>query len=334
MRKLALIAACACALGVAGTADASPYVRYGIQDDAWLQYGAGTIDDRAATLSALGVDVVRYTLRWDEIETARGRYDWSRTDTVLDALRRAGLAPVVTIWGTPRFANGGRAPNWAPGSPSEIARFSRAAALRYPFVRLWTIWNEPNQRRWLRPTSAATYTRLLLNPAYTALHAARRGALVGGGVTAPRGSAGGISPVDFIHGMRAAHARLDAYAHHPYPLRRQETPWSGGCGHCETITMATLGRLQFEVRKAFGAKRIWLTEYGYQTNDPIFGVAWDKQALFLRQAYAIAKKNPQVDMLLWFLLRDEVRPQGWQSGLLTAAGKKKPSFAAFAKLHG
>ena len=38
-------------------------------------------------------------------------------------------------------------------------------------------------------------------------------------------------------------------------------------------------------------------------------------------------------MLLWFLLRDEVRPEGWQSGLLTAAGKKKPSFAAFQGLR-
>jgi hypothetical protein len=27
--------------------------------------------------------------------------------------------------------------------------------------------------------------------------------------------------------MRAAGARLDAYAHHPYPIKPKETPWSG-----------------------------------------------------------------------------------------------------------
>ena len=63
-------------------------------------------------------------------------------------------------------------------------------------------------------------------------------------MTAPRGSTGGISPVAFIRGMDAARATLDAYAHNPYPLRRLETPTSGGCGHCETITMATIERLR------------------------------------------------------------------------------------------
>ena len=40
-------------------------------------------------------------------------------------------------------------------------------------------------------------------------------------------------------------------------------------------------------------------------------------------------------MFIWFLLRDELRGnEGWQSGLLSAGGVKKPSFAAFQKLRG
>jgi hypothetical protein len=34
-------------------------------------------------------------------------------------------------------------------------------------------------------------------------------------------------------------------------------------------------------------------------------------------------------MMLWFLLRDEPRLGGWQSGLLTRTGQKKPSFNVF-----
>ncbi len=88
--------------------------------------------------------------------------------------------------------------------------------------------------------------------------------------------------------------------------------------------------------RLYGNKRIWITEYGYQTNPPdrLFGVSFAKQALYLKQSYAIAKKNPRVDMFLWFLLRDEVRYDGWQSGLLTASGRKKPSYNAFASLRG
>jgi hypothetical protein len=52
----------------------------------------------------------------------------------------------------------------------------------------------------------------------------------------------------------------------------------------------------------------------------------------MRQAYAKVKAHPKVDMFLWFLLQDEPLLGGWQSGLLTDTGKRKPAFRAFARL--
>ena len=100
------------------------------------------------------------------------------------------------------------------------------------------------------------------------------------------------------------------------------------------ITLGNLSDLIREVTRLYGNKRIWITEYGYQTNppDPIFGVSWAKQAAYLTQAFAIARKNPRIDMMLWFLLKDEPTLAGWQSGLITYGGVKKPSFAAFERL--
>ncbi len=37
-------------------------------------------------------------------------------------------------------------------------------------------------------------------------------------------------------------------------------------------------------------------------------------------------------MMLWFLLRDEPRAEGWQSGFLTVSGVRKPAFEAFKRL--
>jgi hypothetical protein len=37
-------------------------------------------------------------------------------------------------------------------------------------------------------------------------------------------------------------------------------------------------------------------------------------------------------MMLWFLLKDEPNLSGWQSGLITYSGKKKPSFYAFMQM--
>jgi len=331
MRRMLLVAAigllCSCSL-----AQASPSIRYGIQDDAWLSYGPGSLDDRLDGLDALGVDVVRVTIDWREVEPRRGAQTWSRYDAMLAGLHEHGIAPLVTLWGTPGWANGGRGPNWAPASKSTFAAFARRAAQRYPYVHMWAVWNEPNQQRWLRPTSPRVYTQTLLNPAYAAIHAVSPSSKVAGGVTAPRGSAGGVSPVDWIRGMAAAHARLDAYAHNPYPLRPGETPLAGGCDHCTTITMATLDRLLSNVARSFGTgKRIWLTEYGYQTSpqDGLLGVSYAAQARFVSEGALRALLAPRVDILIHYLVRDEPESARWQSGLLTTRDIAKPSYNAF-----
>jgi hypothetical protein len=332
VRKLAVLAALAAALVPAAAAGASPYIRYGVQDDAWLEYGPGTLDDRLDQLDSFGVDIVRVNVSWRLTEPRPGVYDWTRTDALLDGLRSRGIAPLVTLYGTPAWANGGLPENWAPRSATSFAAFARRIASRYPSVRLWAIWNEPNQRRWLRPTTPATYVQKLLNPAYAAIHAASPRSQVAGGVTAPRGSAGGVSPVAWIAGMAKAHARLDAYAHNPYPLRPGETPTSGGCDHCETITMATLPRLLTHVQKAFGTRtRIWLTEYGYQTNPPdrALGVSYASQARFLSEGALRAYQAPRVDVLIHYLVQDEPDVARWQSGVFTAGAIRKPALQAF-----
>jgi Cellulase (glycosyl hydrolase family 5) len=331
MRRLVLLTALAAILVVPATAGASPYVRYGVQDDAWLQYGPGTLDDRLDQLHSFGVDVMRVTIDWSATEPRAGVFNWSRTDVLLDGLHSRGIAPLVTLYGSPRWANGDRVKSWAPTDTTSFGAFARRMAQRYPYVHLWAIWNEPNQRRWLRPTSPAVYVTRLLNPAYDAIHAVSPQSQVAGGVTAPRGSTGGVSPVAWIAGMAKAHAKLDAYAHNPYPLSPNETPTSGGCDHCTTLTMATLPRLIGDVQRAFGARtRIWLTEYGYQTDPPdtLLGVSYAKQATYLSDAALRAYEAPRVDLLIQYLVEDEPDSSRWQSGVYTATDQAKPSLQA------
>jgi hypothetical protein len=323
---LSTLAACALAGVLAPLGGASGNVRFGIQDDAWLAHGGGSLDDRLDTLERLGVDVVRFNLHWDRIEATRGEYAWDDSDAVLQGLRSRGIPAVVGIVGSPGWANGGRTPNFAPGAQS-FAGFAKAAATRYRWVTQWLLWNEPNQARWLRPTSPTVYVRQILNPGYAAIHAVIPRARVAGGVTAPRGSTGGVSPVLWIRGMRRAGARLDVYAHHPYPSTSRETPFSGGCSYCQTITMATLERLLKEVGRAFGPKRIWLTEYAYQTG--AYGVTQQRQAELIGQSGLRAYKAPRVDMLIHYLLKDEPQASRFQSGLFNTSGRPKLAALAF-----
>jgi hypothetical protein len=328
-------------LAAAPRAAAAPGVKFGLTDDAWLLHGPGSLDSRLDRLDALGVRVVRFTLRWDQIARRRPvtptdatdpAYNWTTTDPVLDGLHQRGIDVVLQLLGTPAWANGRKPSNVAPTTGATFAAFSAAAAQQYPWVRKWLIWNEPNQARWLRPTSAAVYTTKLLNPAYIALHNASKGAQVAGGGTAPRGSTGGVSPVAWLTGMHAAHARLDVYAHNPYPLDpKRETPLTGGCGHCTTVTMSTLGRLEKLLTRYYPRARIWLTEYGYQSNPPdrVLGVSLALQARYEGEGTFAAYRAPKVDLLIHFLYRDEPSIARFQSGLVSLGNGRKPEYGAF-----
>jgi hypothetical protein len=95
--------------------------------------------------------------------------------------------------------------------------------------------------------------------------------------------------------------------------------------------MADLDRLIREVRRNFPRKRIWLTEYGYQTNPPErwLGVPLARQALYASAASLRAHQAPLVDMLIHFMVQDDGRSAGWQSGLRRLNGSAKPAYNAF-----
>ena len=323
-------------------ANASPYIRYGVEDDAYLGGGA-TVGERLDTLNRLGVKIVRYTISWRTVAQEKPElpldpedpaYDWRDPDRVLRGLHVRHIPVLVTLLGTPGWANGGKAANVVPDNRYSLAAFAGAAASRYPWVHRWEIWNEPNLGVWLHGHSPQLYVQRLLNPAYVVLHDRSPANRVAGGATSPRPTLDGLSPVAFMRGMRAAHARLDAYSHHPYPISRGERPYgfaAGVCRYCKGIlTMANLPLLVKEVRRDFGPKRIWLTEFGYQTNrSRVVGVSPARQAEYVSQAALRARQTPYVDVLIHFLVQDEPGADGWKSGLLSPDGRLKPAFNAF-----
>jgi hypothetical protein len=242
--------------------------------------------------------------------------------------------------------------------------FSTAAAKRYsgsfkrdddvvlPAVRKWLAWNEPNNPIFLSPqwtkinkkrytqTAAKLYVGIC-TAVWSGVHATGlKQEVVACGATDPRGNNSGtnrrpsISPLAFLAALKKFGLRhFDVYAHHPYYSRPAESPTTKPTAKT-VVTLANIGDLTKLLTKLYGNKKLWLTEYGYQTRPPdrAFGVSWAKQAKYLTQAYAIARRNPRITMMLWFLLRDEGRLGGWQSGFFTAAGKKKPAYNAFRRL--
>ena len=305
---------------------------------------------------------------FDATDPADPAYNWILYDRTVNYASQYGVRVLFSIYGTPSWANGGAGPNHAPASPQELQDFAFAAAIRYsgtypgadgrllPPVRLWLAWNEPNNPVFLSPQyrrvkgkweiqSAADYAKICA-AVYNGVHETTiAGEQVACGATAPRGnnspgsSRPSVSPLAFLRALKAAGlTQFDAYAHHPYYGSPNETPTTqphGARGAAATaVTLANIGTLIGQLTRLYGKKPVWLTEYGYQTNPPDreFGVSWALQAKYLTQAFAIARRNPRITMMLWFMVQDEPILNGWQSGFLTATGAKKPSFDAFRAL--
>ena len=135
MRRLVLLPLLALVLLAPSRASASPYVQYGVQDDAWLEYGSGTLSDRLDRLQDLGVDIVRVTLDWRATEPTAGTEDWSTIDPIVQGLHERNIAVLLTLYGSPAWANGGRAENVAPSNGTAFAAFAATVAKRYPSSR-------------------------------------------------------------------------------------------------------------------------------------------------------------------------------------------------------
>jgi hypothetical protein len=248
---------------------------------------------------------------------------------------------------------------WTPPAWQQDPSYGNGAT-PLPAVTMWTAWNEPNNPVWLSPQYARVGGRWVIESAlqyarictavYDGVHAVlispERGPVPGEqvacGVTAPRGndaprsSRPSVDPISFMvatkrFGLRA----FDAWAHHPYPLSGADSPTYVPKPTEHAVLLGNIGTLLQKLTQLWGPKHLWITEYGYQTDPPnrtIFGISWSRQAAYLTDAYAIARANPRIDMMLWFLVRDDTSATGWQSGLETAAGRPKPSFAAFQRL--
>jgi hypothetical protein len=249
---------------------------------------------------------------------------------------------------------------WTPPAAQQDATLEDPTS-PLPAVTMWTAWNEPNNPVWLAPQykrvgrswrieSAYQYARIC-NAVYTGIHSVlispERGPVPGEqvacGVTGPRGNDAPRSqrpepdPIAFmVAAKRYGLKTFDVWAHHPYPLTGKDAPSYVPRPAEHAVVLGNIDTLLAKLTQLWGPKHLWITEYGYQTNPPNrtpFGVSWAKQAAYMRQAFSIARANPRIDMMLWFLIRDDTGRSGWQSGLETASGALKPSFGAFAGLR-
>jgi Cellulase (glycosyl hydrolase family 5) len=162
----------------AASAQASKTQQSIIQDEHQMLELGPAVQARALDDAAnLGADIIRVNVAWSRYApspkskkrpkkfngsnpAAYAQRKFAMLDSLIAGAQQRGMQVMLTPTGTiPAWASrcGGsvKARSTCKPSPTEFGRFVRALGKRYPQVKLWSIWNEPNLKAWLSPQYSA-----------------------------------------------------------------------------------------------------------------------------------------------------------------------------------
>ena len=359
MRLTRLVLVCALLTLIAPvSALAADRMWIGFQDDPtfrWREDRANMLDEAVDA----NAGIVRTTVYWSRIAPRRPSnpanpfdpaYRFDDLDEFVRGAQFRGLETLLTIWGTPNWANGSKGQNFAPTRMSDITAFARALASRYsgrypgfPYVRFFSVWNEPNLQQFLAPTynskgkpvSPFTYAKL-----YRAAYAAsRRGARgpgrcrrdvpAGPRPAVPRPGPGlGSRPRRSRAPLSTSKPRIkfEGYTHHPYSVLGQGPKQKARYPNVHLTQVP-----QFSRDLHSGSAGPFALDHGVWVRDEAgraTGVTLFQQAAYTRQTFNFLRPIHSVKMLIWFIFRDD--PTSTAERALNRNDTRKPAFAAFA----
>ncbi|MGN6796553.1 MAG: cellulase family glycosylhydrolase [Gaiellaceae bacterium] len=354
--RFALLALTTFLLIGAATASAQPRMPIGFFDDPTFRWSADRMNNLQRA-SADGASIIHTTANWAALAPTRpadasngddSAYKLADLDELVQRASSFGMRVMINITGTPKWANGNQKPNVMPKKVADLQTFAHMLAARYNgthakgYVGLWSVWNEPNLQQFLTPqyvgkkiVSPANYAKLY-KAAYAGIKSGNSAAQVAIGETSAQGrdkpSAGSsqtVSPGMFAKLLsKQKGLKFDAWAHHPYPTAPGAKPTEKV--RYPNVTLSTMPKFEKDLHTWFKKTvPVWITEYGHETKPgEKKGVSLATQAAYAKQALGIAKKDPNVQMFIWFTFRDS-SGNPWQSGLLQPSGSAKPSYSAF-----
>jgi hypothetical protein len=362
MRRGLLLGVLALALAPAAQAG-GPTMLVGATTDLAKQADPALAQAELLRAKAAGYNSIRLTQAW-----LPGQTEPTATDRA--ALRNAAFAAsvnrmtVVLVVSHP----GSRTTPLTEEHRTQFATFTAAVARAVPYVKYFTIGNEPNLNRFWLPqfgpngenVAAPAYLQLL-TAAYDALKAVDEELQVLGGALSPRGSDNAAlsrhthSPTKFVRDLGIAYRAsgrtkpvMDALSINPFADNSSISP---AVGHPRTtsIGIADYDKLVKLLGEAFDGTAqpgstlpIYYGEFGveslppeakrslYNGQEPTTTKPVDEktQAAYYRKALELSFCQPNVKGLLLFLNVDDPELPGWQSGVYYADRTPKTSLAA------
>jgi hypothetical protein len=262
----------------------------------------------------LGVTNVRLAVDWRDIEELEaGQRNYAHLDPIMDAFADRGIEVIPVV---------ATIPVWASLNPVQCASDTQQCSLditklaafqstmadlvaRYPEVKRWEFWNEPEMWAGLRRPSD-------FEPWYRAFYAAAKS-------IDPRlqVAVGTLSGWDFVSRLSPS-LPMDAVTIHPYA----GDDWGLDTNGIERLHNGLLAR-GVDVP-------VWITEYGWaQWMDPV------RRAGTLARVFDWMRKQPYIQVADYHMLHDGSEPDECCWGLVGPAPgfpPHEPAYSAFGSI--
>jgi len=284
MRSVGLLIALLCALLAPPAASARPLVGIGDQHAAVYQ---------DAGMRKLGLKTARLALAWDWYKDP---YATSQADAWVASVQAAHLRPLIAF-----------NRNWRPSGARQIPSLKRYLhsfrlfRARYPQVREFSPWNEPNAKEQPfhgKPALAARY--------FNALRSAAPGATV---LAGDINDGANMTSWLAVYRRRVRHAKV--WALHNY----KDATSVHGRGSTQTFLRMIRGP-------------VWLTETGGLRNRG----GLKGQANAVRRVFALARSSKRIKRIYFYQWRAE--KGHWDSAFVSRNGMRRPAYYALrGQLH-
>ncbi len=279
-------------------------LKFGIAGHMW--WLDSHLDEFMAYYHQLGITNVRLSLDWKTFEAQPGQYDFAQFDRVLNRLAAEGIEVVASFVAAPAWASPDPAAcakaqqefdkerltcGIRPDAEPQFRAAVRTIAARYPFIRLWEFWNEPELWRYMGH-EVADYLRWL-RPFYDEIHTVNPGAVVAANTLA------GVFYIDWLYGVSdntngPSKRPWDAISFHPYGSIMKPS----ANGQVAAIIPEPIQAVRKRMVDAGDAsKKLWITEYGWETTP-------DQQAAFLKQGLPWLLQQDYIEVANLHMLHD------------------------------
>ncbi len=322
------------------------------------------------TYRDLGVGTYEFPVVWSDIATSRPADPTNPDDpayvwpTALDDASREsakyGISLLLRVSRTPAWANGGGTVQELPTQLTDYDDFLQALARRYPAVRKWMIWEEPNRKENFaldgtpfgsdgfpqalpfnaRQRAQTQRFAQLIDSAYGRLKQLSAKNVVIAGNTVTYGT---TDPLNFIRALKLPNGkppRMDMYGHNPFGPRRPDLAQAPAhAGYADFSDLDTLAGWLDRYLHRSGRNRqlpIFVSEWSNPTDVPSYQFAWhvtrSVQARWVTDAFRISRSFKRIRTIGWYTLFDlpkDADGRDSRVGLIDAQGRKKAAYYAF-----